>query len=120
LAPGLAWVIHKYINRTLFLLGQGVHLIIDPPKRSRDTLHSCDLWDLPGGATADECFNIVKTKTEAREAKVSRVAEKKEENKKKAIAVQAAGLKGIVMVDCDLRGELGGRAVAKATGCDWH
>ena len=61
-------------------------------KRSRDTLHSCDLWDLPGGATADECFNIVKTKTEAREAKVSKVAERKEESKKKATAVQAAGL----------------------------
>ena len=26
-------------------------------KRDRDTLNSSDLWDCPGGATADECYN---------------------------------------------------------------
>ena len=33
-------------------------------------LHSSDLWDLPGGATGDECFSIVKAKAEAKQAKV--------------------------------------------------
>ena len=47
-------------------------------KRDRDTLHSCDLWDLPGGATGDDCFNLIKTKTEARKAKEVAVAQKKQ------------------------------------------
>jgi len=54
-------------------------------RRKREAcLHSSDLWNLPGGATGDECFNIVKSKTEAKEAllascraaKAARVQEK--------------------------------------------
>ena len=41
-------------------------------------LHSTDLWDLPGGATGDECFEIVKAKTLAKRAKESAAAEKKD------------------------------------------
>ena len=48
-----------------------------PQKRKRDNLNSSDLWDLPGGATGDECFELVKTKVEAREEKAKRTAEKK-------------------------------------------
>jgi len=41
-------------------------------RRKRDVcLHSSDLWDLPGGATGDECYSIVKAKTEAKQAKVA-------------------------------------------------
>ena len=41
-------------------------------RRKREAcLHSSDLWNLPGGATGDECFNIVKSKTEAKEAKLA-------------------------------------------------
>jgi hypothetical protein len=61
-------------------------------KRGRESLHSCDLWDLPGGATGDECFNIVKTKTEAREAKITAAKEKKDASKKKAEASRSADL----------------------------
>ena len=32
---------------------------------------SSDLWDLPGGATGDECYSIVKAKTVAKQAKVA-------------------------------------------------
>ena len=40
-------------------------------RRRRDVcLHSCDLWDLPGGATGDECFSIVKAKSEGKKAKL--------------------------------------------------
>jgi hypothetical protein len=61
-------------------------------KRARDTMHSRDLWDLPGGATADDCFNIVRTKTEAREAKASSVKNKKALTEKKVADSRAAGL----------------------------
>ena len=46
-------------------------------KRDRDTLNSSDLWDKPGGATADDCFAIVERKTNERNAKVNRAAQKK-------------------------------------------
>ena len=46
-------------------------------KRKRETLNSSDLWDLPGGAIGDECFNIVKTKVEARAVKAKATAERK-------------------------------------------
>ena len=49
-----------------------------PKKRSNVNLHSTDLWHLKGGATGDECFALVKEKTEANLAK----AEKAEHNKK--------------------------------------
>jgi len=40
-------------------------------RRSREAcLHSSDLWDLPGGATGDECFSIVQAKSEAKKAKI--------------------------------------------------
>jgi hypothetical protein len=40
-------------------------------RRKREAcLHSSHLWHLPGGATGDECFEIVKAKTEAKLAKV--------------------------------------------------
>ena len=43
----------------------------DDRRRKREAcLHSRDLWNLPGGATSDECFEIVKAKTEAKRAKV--------------------------------------------------
>ena len=48
-------------------------------KRSKkDTLHSSDLWDMAGGATADECFGIVKAKTETRLAKKAATKAKKD------------------------------------------
>ena len=47
-------------------------------KRSNVNLHSTDLWHLKGGATGDECFALVKEKTEANLAK----ARKTEEGKK--------------------------------------
>ena len=39
-------------------------------RRREACLPSCDLWDLPGGATGDECFSIVKAKAVAKQAKV--------------------------------------------------
>ena len=47
-------------------------------KRDRDTLHSCDLWDLPGGATGDECYEKVKVKTDARIQKAAAIQNRKE------------------------------------------
>ncbi|KAL3896596.1 MAG: hypothetical protein SGPRY_013235 [Prymnesium sp.] len=47
--------------------------------RDRDTLHSSDLWDLPGGATGGECFAKVKEKTEKRKAKEDAARQKKEQ-----------------------------------------
>ena len=41
-------------------------------------MHSTDLWHLKGGATGDECFALVKEKTEANLAK----AQQAEQNKK--------------------------------------
>jgi len=38
-----------------------------------------DLWHRPGGATGDECFEIVRQKTLARRAKESAAAQKKVE-----------------------------------------
>ena len=46
-------------------------------RRSECNLHSTDLWHLPGGATGDECFEIVKEKTLARRAKESKAAQSK-------------------------------------------
>ena len=47
--------------------------------RERDTLNSSDLWDLPGGATGDQCYEIVRTKVEKRKADAARVAQNKEQ-----------------------------------------
>ena len=47
-------------------------------RRSECNLHSTDLWDRPGGATGDECFEIVKAKTLAKRAKENAAAEKKQ------------------------------------------
>ena len=60
-------------------------------RREKDTLHSCDLWDLPGGATGDDCYNRVKAKTDARMAKEKEVAERKE-GRKQAKQAKAAGV----------------------------
>ena len=47
--------------------------------RRSHNLHSCDLWECAGGATGDECFEIVKAKTLAKRAKESEaVANKKQ------------------------------------------
>ena len=59
--------------------------------RDRDTLHSCDLWDLPGGATGDECLARVKAKTEARQDRERQVQERRE-GKKKALQLKAASI----------------------------
>ena len=47
-------------------------------KRGRETLNSSDLWDLPGGATGEECYQMVKAKTEVRLAKQVSAKRKKE------------------------------------------
>ena len=41
-------------------------------------LHSTDLWHLPGGATGEECFEIVKSKTLAKRAKECQSEAKKQ------------------------------------------
>ena len=48
-------------------------------KRQRDkvTLHSTQLWPLKGGATGEECFNLVKELTEAKRAKEAETAKNK-------------------------------------------
>ena len=46
-------------------------------------LHSTDLWDLPGGATGDECFEIVKAKTLAKRAKESEAMANKKQREAK-------------------------------------
>ena len=46
-------------------------------RRAESNLHSTDLWHLPGGATGDECYEIVKEKTLARRAKESEAAQRK-------------------------------------------
>ena len=46
-------------------------------RRAECNLHSTDLWHRPGGATGDECFEIVRQKTLARRAKESAAAQKK-------------------------------------------
>lgn len=47
--------------------------------RDRDTLHSSDLWDLPGGATGDDCYNKVKAKVEKRRAKEESSRQRKQQ-----------------------------------------
>lgn len=59
-------------------------------KRNRDTLHSCDLWDLPGGATGDDCYERVRLKTEERNNKAAATAAKKEQAAAKKQAATAA------------------------------
>ena len=46
-------------------------------KRDKVTLHSTQLWPLKGGATGEECFNLVKEMTEAKRAKEAKTAENK-------------------------------------------
>jgi hypothetical protein len=55
-------------------------------KKDRDSLHSCDLWDLKGGATGDECHRRVKLKTEARRAKEAAVTANKLKRKERKTA----------------------------------
>lgn len=52
-------------------------------KRDRDTLYSSDLWDLPGGATGDDCFERVKKKTDERNAKEKEKTDRKNQAAKK-------------------------------------
>jgi len=61
-------------------------------KRDRDTLHSCDLWDLPGGATGDECYERVAMKTQAREKKAVQAEERKKAKALKVTSTKAAAL----------------------------
>lgn len=42
-----------------------------------DTLHSSDLWDLPGGATGDECYERVRAKQQQKADAERRKAEKR-------------------------------------------
>ena len=56
-------------------------------RRAESNLHSTDLWHLPGGATGEQCYEIVKEKTLAKRAKVSEAAQRKaarEETRKSA------------------------------------
>ena len=46
-------------------------------RRAESNLHSTDLWHRPGGATGDECYEIVRQKTSARRAKESEAAQRK-------------------------------------------
>ena len=46
-------------------------------------LHSTDFWDKKGGVTADECYEMVKAKTEANQAKLRRVEQRKNERAEK-------------------------------------
>ena len=46
-------------------------------RRAEGNLHSTDLWHRPGGATGDECYEIVRQKTSARRAKESEAAQRK-------------------------------------------
>lgn len=46
-------------------------------RRAESNLHSTDLWHLPGGATGEQCYEIVKEKTLAKRAKVSEAAQRK-------------------------------------------
>ena len=48
-------------------------------RRAESNLHSTDLWHLPGGATGEQCYEIVKEKTYtlAKRAKVSEAAQRK-------------------------------------------
>ena len=48
-----------------------------PRRKRRANLHSTDLWHLPGGATGEQCYEIVKEKTLAKRAKVSEAAQRK-------------------------------------------
>ncbi|KAL1526990.1 hypothetical protein AB1Y20_015679 [Prymnesium parvum] len=59
-------------------------------KRDRDTLHSCDLWDLPGGATGEECMERVRRKTEARQQKEAAAASKKANTAQRRQAASSA------------------------------
>lgn len=47
------------------------------PGRERDTLNSSDLWDLPGGATGDDCYRLVKDKVEKRKAKEAATSQRR-------------------------------------------
>lgn len=49
-----------------------------PGKRKRESLNSSELWDLPDGATGDDVFRIVETKTNAKRAQTERARKKKE------------------------------------------
>ena len=70
-------------------------------KRKRETLNSSDLWDLPGGATGDECFEIVKMKVEAREEKAKATAAKKTAAAEKKTEIKAAALEyGAQLAGC--------------------
>lgn len=69
-------------------------------RRKRDTLHSCDLWDLAGGATGDECLSRIEAKKDAQEAKAKQVSSRKAARAKKAegaLALQLA--QGAVIVE---------------------
>ena len=73
-------------------------------------LHSTDLWDLPGGATGDQCFeSLVKAKTLAKRAKESEaVANKKQREaarkEKHASANQlGAGLAAKIKSEADVK-----------------
>jgi hypothetical protein len=49
-----------------------------PTKGKGGTIHSRDIWHLPGGATGDEATEIVRESTEAKRAKEASVAAKKQ------------------------------------------
>jgi len=48
-------------------------------KRDRNTLHSSDLWDCPGGVTGEEAFEKIRAKTEERKQKEAATRDKKEQ-----------------------------------------
>ena len=57
--------------------GGGAAAAVGGKRKTEANLHSTDLWDLPGGATGEECFEIVRAKTLAKRAKESQSAAKK-------------------------------------------
>lgn len=61
-----------------------------PKRKRKKSLHSSDLWDLPGGATADECYMIVKAKTDAQKQKAEAAIQKKQARRNKKQSRTAA------------------------------
>ena len=59
-------------------------------RRAESNLHSTDLWHLPGGATGEQCYEIVRQKTLARRAKESAAAQKKVERAETRKSARAA------------------------------
>ena len=71
------------------IMYNGVALAV-PQKRDCDTLNSSDLWDLPGGATADDCYDRVKNKMDVRLTKAATALANKEASKAKGAATTSS------------------------------